>query len=116
MTKHFADFVNAQAAFGPALKNKRNSHLKNTYADLESCLEAVTDALHANGFALMQIPKNCDTQSVTIETVFVHASGQIISGGDMRVPVIKTDPQGVGSSLSYARRYSLLAACGIAQA
>jgi len=30
------------------------------------------------------------------------------------VPAAKQDPQGYGSALTYARRYSLMAACGIA--
>jgi hypothetical protein len=32
----------------------------------------------------------------------------------LTVPAAKQDPQGYGSALTYARRYSLMAACGIA--
>ena len=50
----------------------------------------------------------------TVETLFVHESGEQISAGKLHVPAPKQDPQGYGSALTYARRYSLMAACGIA--
>ena len=47
-------------------------------------------------------------------TVFLHTSGETLSSGPLHVPASKNDPQGYGSALTYARRYSLMAACGIA--
>jgi hypothetical protein len=112
--KHIAQaLVKAQREFGPALKTKTNPHLKSRYADLEACIEAVIDALHNNGVALMQHTHDCDN-GVIIETVFLHESGETLSTGRLHVPAIKADPQGYGSALTYARRYSLMAACGIA--
>jgi rhodanese-related sulfurtransferase len=55
-----------------------------------------------------------DTTGVTVETVLLHESGESIRCGKLHVPAPKQDPQGYGSALSYARRYSLMAACGIA--
>ena len=46
--------------------------------------------------------------------MFLHESGESLRCGKLHVPAAKHDPQGFGSALSYARRYSLLAACGIA--
>jgi hypothetical protein len=51
---------------------------------------------------------------IKIQTVFIHESGEQISSGWLFVPAAKADPQGFGSALTYARRYSLMAACGIA--
>ena len=51
---------------------------------------------------------------VAVETIFVHESGEMLSAGTLTVPASKQDPQGYGSALTYARRYSLMAACGIA--
>lgn len=112
-TKISAALVAAQRAFGPALKTSTNPHFKSRYADLSACIEAVIDGLHANGIALIQRPQICES-GVTIETVFVHESGETMSGGILHVPAQKNDPQGYGSALTYARRYSLCAACGIA--
>jgi hypothetical protein len=105
--------VKAQQAFGPALKTNTNPHFKSKYADLSACVEAVIDALNANGIALMQQTHECES-GVMVETVFVHESGETLSSGKLHVPAAKQDPQGYGSALTYARRYSLMAACGIA--
>jgi hypothetical protein len=106
-------FVKAQTQFGPALKTKSNPHLKSKYADLAACVEAVIDALHTNGIALMQHTHDCDN-GVIVETVFLHESGEVLSTGRLHVPAVKADPQGYGSALTYARRYALMTACGIA--
>lgn len=106
-------FVAAQKQFAPALKTSTNPHFKSKYADLAACVEAVIDALNSHGIALLQKPHLCES-GVTIETVFVHESGEQLSGGVFHTPAQKNDPQGYGSAMTYARRYSLMAACGIA--
>lgn len=105
--------VKAQRAFGPALKTNTNPHFRSKYADLSACVEAVIDALNANGIALIQQTRQDET-GVTVETMFLHESGETLSSGPLHVPAAKQDPQGYGSALTYARRYSLMAACGIA--
>lgn len=105
--------VKAQKAFGPALKTATNPHFRTKYADLSACVEAVIDALNSNGIALIQ-KNHLDDSGVTVETVFVHESGEMLDCGKLHVPAAKSDPQGYGSALTYARRYSLMAACGIA--
>ena len=105
--------VKAQKAFGPALKTSTNPHFKSRYADLAACVEAVIDALNNNGIALIQKNYDC-TNGVMIETMFVHESGEMLECGILHVPANKQDAQGYGSALTYARRYSLMAACGIA--
>ena len=108
-----AAFVKAQRAFGPALKTSTNPHFKSKYADLANCIEAVVDALNANGIGLMQRTYE-SKDGVMVETVFVHESGEVMECGMLHVPAGKQDPQGYGSALTYARRYSLLAATGLA--
>jgi hypothetical protein len=105
--------VKAQKEFGPALKSATNPHFRSKYADLSACVEAVIDALNANGVMLLQ--KNHPSEhGVSVETVFLHESGEEYSAGVLNVPATKLDAQGYGSALTYARRYSLMAACGIA--
>jgi hypothetical protein len=108
-----AAFVKAQRGFAPALKDKTNPHFKSKYVDLASCVDAVIDSLHANGIALIQ-KTHLDDSGVTVATIFLHESGECLDGGMLHVPAAKNDPQGYGSALTYARRYSLMAACGIA--
>ena len=112
--KHIAAaFVKAQRQFGPALKTSVNPHFKSKYADLANCIEAVIEALNANGIGLMQRTYE-SKDGVMVETVFVHESGEVMECGMLHVPAGKQDPQGYGSALTYARRYSLLAATGLA--
>lgn len=108
-----AALVKAQKEFSPALKCSTNPHFRSKYADFAACLEAVQDPLNNNGIALLQRTHE-DPTGVTVETLFIHESGEEISGGRLHVPASKQDAQGYGSALSYARRYSILAACGIA--
>lgn len=105
--------VKAQKAFGPALKSSTNPHFKSRYADLSACVEAVIEGLNGAGIALVQRTSE-DATGVTVETVFIHESGEMLECGKLHVPAAKHDPQGYGSALTYARRYSLMAACGIA--
>ncbi|CAB4240838.1 Essential recombination function protein [uncultured Caudovirales phage] len=108
-----AAFVKAQKAFGPALKTSTNPHFRSKYADLSNCVEAVIGALNDNGIGLMQRTYE-SKDGVMVETVFIHESGEIMECGLLHVPASKQDPQGYGSALTYARRYSLLAATGLA--
>ena len=105
--------VKAQKQFGPALKTSTNPHFRSRYADLSACVEAVVDALNANGIYLLQKNYDC-TDGVMVETVFVHESGEMLECGIVHFPAVKHDPQGYASALTYARRYSLMASCGIA--
>jgi hypothetical protein len=105
--------VKAQKAFGPALKSSTNPHFKSRYADLSACVEAVIDSLNNNGIALIQ-QNQPSPDGVIIETIFLPESGESLNCGQLFVPANKHDAQGFGSALTYARRYSLMAACGIA--
>lgn len=105
--------VKAQKEFGPALKTNTNPAFRSKYADLSACIEAVVDALNNNGIALIQQTHE-DSTGVTVETMFLHESGESLTSGKLHVPASKQDPQGYGSALTYTRRYSLMAFCGIA--
>lgn len=113
MQKISAALVKAQRAFEPARKTAKNPHFRSQYAALDVCVDAVLPALNDNGIALVQQTHEC-ADGVIVETLFIHESGEQISAGKLHVPAIKQDPQAYGSALTYARRYSLLAACGIA--
>lgn len=108
-----AALVLAQTKFQPALKNSQNPHFRSKYADLGACIEAVIDALHDNGIALIQHTAESD-KGIIISTTFLHQSGEIYEAGSLFVPASQQTPQAYGSALTYARRYSLMTACGIA--
>lgn len=108
-----AAYIKAKRSFGPALKDKTNPAFRSKYADLGACIDAVEQPLLDSGIAFIQDTFE-DATGVTVETVFLHESGEERRCGKLHVPAAKQDPQGYGSALTYARRYSLMAACGIA--
>jgi hypothetical protein len=93
-------------------KAKTNPHFRSRYADLAAVREALRKPLSDNGISYTQIAGGGEG-FVEVETILMHASGQHI-GGVLRMPVAQNTPQGFGSALTYARRYSLMAAVGIA--
>ena len=107
-----AALIKAQGAFKPAVKDAVNPHFKSRYVTLQAVLDAVQPALHANGFALVQATRVADGKTV-LNTALIHTSGERIEA-DYPVHPVKADPQGEGSALTYARRYALMALCGIA--
>jgi hypothetical protein len=113
MTKIAPAFIAAKKAFGPLLKDKNNPAFRSKYADLGACIDSVEDALLANDIAVYHETSE-DATGITVECVLLHASGESIRGGKLHVPAAKQDPQGYGSALTYARRYSLMSICGIA--
>ncbi len=109
-----AALVKAQRDFGPALKTNTNPHFRSKYAGLDACVEAVIDALNKHGLALTQRTHSTAAQGVEVETVLVHESGEEMSFGRLFVPCTKNDAQGYGSAITYARRYQLQTALGLA--
>jgi len=104
-------YVKAQKAMGAVLKTQNNPHLGKKYADLGSVLDACQGALHDNGFAVLQ-PCGKDDHGAYVETVLAHESGESFAS---RVYLVigKQDMQGVGSAITYARRYGLLGMAGL---
>ena len=104
----------AQGVMKGALKDSANPFFKSRYADLASVVEAIRTAFSTNGLSYIQTVEPSDKDEVRVETTLLHASGEWISCGILSLPVSKIDAQGYGSALTYARRYSLSAAVGVA--
>lgn len=102
----------AQAALAPVLKDKTNPAFRSKYADLGAVLEAILPAFNANGLSLVQAPSN-DGTLVGVTTFLLHDSGEWLET-TLRMRPVKPDPQGVGSAITYARRYAALAVAGAA--
>jgi hypothetical protein len=107
-----AALAKAQAALKPAVKDSVNPHYKSKFASLGAVWEACKEALAANGLSVCQFPVSGEQGRVGVTTVLMHASGEFIAE-TLTVPLAKQDAQGVGSALSYSRRYALAACLGI---
>lgn len=104
----------AQGQIKGAVKDSANPFFKSKYADLASVVEAIRSAFAANGLSYVQSVEPSDKDEVRVETTILHSSGEWINCGVLALPVSKVDAQGYGSALTYARRYSLSAATGVA--
>jgi hypothetical protein len=96
-----------------AVKDKMNPYFNSMYADLGNVINAVKPALAKHGLWFIQTVHN-QPGFAAVETIILHSSGDSLSCGITSVPVSKNDAQGYGSALTYARRYSLSAAFGVA--
>lgn len=103
----------AQAGIRFAVKDATNPHFKSKYADLAAVWEACREPLSTNGLSVAQFP-SAEGAKVTLTTVLMHSSGQWISQ-DLTMTAAQNTPQGIGSAITYARRYALSAVVGIAQ-
>lgn len=104
-----AAMAKAFASIDGAVKDSQNPHFKNRYADLSAVIDAIKPALVANDLWMRQVTHESD-RGVTVETIVHHAGGDSLSFGKLFVPASKMDAQGFGSSLTYAKRYSLTTA------
>ena len=83
-------------------KDSINPHFKNKYASLSTIIEATQKPLADCGLAVIQMPEgeNC------LRTMLIHESGEFISESYKMTPQ-RNDPQGLGSAITYQRRYAL---------
>lgn len=107
----------AQAVIEGAIKGSENPFFKKDghgtkYADLASVWDACRKPLTDNELSVLQMPTESEG-GIGIETMIVHSSGEFISN-KFTMPVSKLDAQGVGSAITYARRYALAAMVGVA--
>lgn len=88
-----------------------NPYFKSKYASLANVRDTVTPVLAKHGLSVLQLLGKAEG-GVSCETVLIHASGQWLSE-TLYMPSQKQDAQGYGSACTYARRYALMAICGV---
>ena len=111
----YSALVKAQSQIRGALKDSVNPHFKNRYADLASVWDAIRDALHKNGLAVVQLSRIHESGAPVLVTRIIHESGEHVEGEYPLVCKDPNDPQKLGSATTYARRYALAAALGVIQ-
>lgn len=101
----------AQAEMKNAPLSKVNPHFRSKYADLPAVRDATLPALTKHGLAILQAPTVTGEGQFVLVTRLMHSSGEWIESS---YPLPMGDkPQAIGSALTYARRYSWSAICGI---
>lgn len=103
----------AQGKITGALKDSSNPFFKSRYADLASVWDACRGPLSENGLAVVQLTE-ADDAGVYVSTTLAHSSGQWMRSR-LRLTPKDSTPQGMGSAITYGRRYALAAIVGVAQ-
>jgi DNA topoisomerase VI subunit B len=102
----------AQAQLKPAIKDSTNPHFKSKYADLGAVWDACRKVLADNGLSIVQMPTDSTEGRVGLTTVLMHTSGEYI-GTTVSTRLQQDSAQGVGSALTYLRRYALASMVGV---
>jgi hypothetical protein len=101
----------AQSEMSGAKKSSKNPFFKSKYADLKEVIECVKAPFANNGLSFSQFPISSDGFA-GVETILMHESGEYISN-EFTLKCARNDPQGMGSAITYARRYSLQSVAGV---
>lgn len=116
-----AALAKAQGEIKGALKNANNPFFKSDYTDLQGVWDVARKPLADNELSIVQMPEEMSLipesrmYKLQISTALLHSSGEYIIS-TLTIPVSKADAQGIGSVITYGRRYALAAMVGIYQA
>lgn len=114
-----AALAKAQSVTESAPKNhtaevtmKSGGKYSYSYADLAGVWDAGRGPLTSNGLSVVQAP-TLTPSGLSMTTLLMHSSGEWCRGELKDFPVPDRTPQGVGTSITYARRYTFGAMTGI---
>lgn len=94
-------------------RDAANPHFKSRYTSLEAVVDYARPALQRNGLVFTQAPGRVVDGALELTTRITHAASGEWQQSTMHIPLAKKDPQGAGSALTYAQRYSLMATLGL---
>mgnify|MGYP003134179456 CR=1 FL=1 len=103
--------IKAQSEMEAVSKDAVNPVYNSGYATLNAVIEAVKKPLNNNGLYFHQ--ETSFNESGCIVETAIYGHGGVIKSGQIFVPALKPNPHQFGSALTYARRYSLMTACGL---
>jgi hypothetical protein len=91
-----------QKQIGKIKKDSKNPFFKSSYASLPNILDTVNPVLVECDLAIVQMP----TGDGQLKTILAHTSGECIES-EFDMKIVKSDPQALGSAITYARRYAI---------
>jgi len=111
VTEATSKLIEVQKNLPKLTKDADNPFTKSKYISLGTLLSQVLPVLNRYGFALTQQVTTLDGQPA-LKTTLLHTTGAQIDS-TMLLMLKTADPQGQGSAITYARRYSLMSLLGI---
>jgi hypothetical protein len=103
-----AKILAAKQSMGVISKNAENPHFRKKYADLAGILDVVEPALAEQGLLLLQPVEGGHVHTIIVDT---ETGDTVVSA--MAIPDSITDPQKLGSCITYFRRYTLTSLLGL---
>ena len=110
----FKAFANFKKKLKQPLKDANNPFFKSKYVPLENVVQVVDEAMIDTGLSYTQGIADLEEGYLRVDTIVLHESGEYMVIKGSKVKPVKNDPQSAGSAITYARRYSLSTALGIA--
>ena len=110
----FKAFANFKKKLKQPLKDANNPFFKSKYVPLENVVQVVDEAMIDTGLSYTQGIADLEEGYLRVDTIVLHESGEYMIIKGSKVKPTKLDPQSAGSAITYARRYSLSTALGIA--
>ena len=110
----FKAFANFKKKLKQPLKDANNPFFKSKYVPLENVVQVVDEAMIDTGLSYTQGIADLEEGYLRVDTIVLHESGEYMVIKGSKVKPLKNDPQSAGSAITYARRYSLSTAFGIA--
>ena len=110
----FKAFANFKKKLKQPLKDANNPFFKSKYVPLENVVQVVDEAMMDTGLSYIQEIEDLEEGYLRVDTIVLHESGEYMVIKGSKVKPVKNDPQSSGSATTYARRYSLSTAFGIA--
>lgn len=114
ISKLMPALIAARAEISNVKKTSTNPHFKSKYAPLDEIIEATEEHLNKNGLYLFNDIRSDGAQEITVSAALYHVSGEWIETEGVRIRLVKDDAQGVGSAITYGRRYTVQSLLGIA--
>lgn len=112
-----AKLAKSLAAFQNEIKDPardgENPHFRSKYVPIDALLACVRPMAAKHGLSIVQSTGG-NGQDISVTTMILHDSGEWLLTDALAIRPVKADPQGCMSAITYARRYSLSAALGVA--
>lgn len=99
----------AQAEAPKIQKDALNPHFKSKYMSLDTIIGEVGPVLSKHGLIWVTLPCRDEKGEPALRYRMIHAASKEELGDTIPLLLSKADPQGQGSAITYARRYSLVA-------
>jgi len=103
--------LKVQEQIGVLGKDSKNPFFKSAYLDLNKLLINVTPLLHEEGLILSQPIKDGHVFSEIIDATGCN----VLLSSSIKIPETLTDPQKLGSCITYFRRYTLKSLLAISE-